>query len=145
LHLRTALRRRRVSRLESHPRGNRAPDLFFESLGRFNAIEATPAGGFDFGHRSIGVSHARVECECFGLETILLVLRALACQPDLDWHIQEHCHIWLEPGGGEGYDRVQVTFVKTSSGALIRQGRIGEAITDHDISADERWLDDRID
>ena len=81
----------------------------------------------------------------FGLETILLVLRALTCQPDLDWHIEQHCHIWLEPGGGEGYDRVQVVFVKTSSGALIRECRIREAIAHDHIAAYQRWLDDGVD
>jgi hypothetical protein len=106
-------------------------------LGGFRGVKAAPSVRVGLSHRSIGRLHSGVKGERFGFEAVpaRFGMSVLACQPDLDWQIEEYRHVWLETGGGEGYHRDEILSVKTSTGALIGERRIGKSVTHDDLAA----------
>src|ERR1051326_3941807 len=123
---------------DSHPFRYRLPDPIGQLLGIALGVEAVPALGLRLHKRVIRRTYTCVKGERLCFEAIPLVLGVLACKPDLDWHIEEHRHVWLDPGGGEGYHRGQVVSVEPTTGALVSQRRVGEAIAHHNVAALER-------
>src|SRR5438445_1676296 len=120
-----------------------APDVFRDR--RLVAIrrDHDEASRFGGGQTQVSVADADVEVGRIGLEPVPPRLRAptRACEPDLDWYIEEKGAIGYERADRESGDLADRLKRSTVGVTRVADGRLEEPVGDDDLSRLERRVD----